>query len=246
VFWKIVELVVRVIYFRRFAQAKKIGAVVALLGEGRAEEALARLDRIGQSVHQSILPLFVFTRGKVLLALRRTEEAEAAFRTGVLIDPRNARSDLELAVLEGSRFRFDECRKWLMRAKDKEDVGTRQRAEAFIAVLDAVENGERAAAFSRRARAMASKSVLNGQSCGLPADMDVLTQWIAVEPDGARELFDEIALLIGQGEVEGGGVWKPGFAIEDSRVIRRDGTEIRPFDTAASLFNEVARQNIAD
>ena len=86
-FWRIVEFLVRVIYFRRFRAAKKIGQAGELLNEGRPEEALELLEQTGNRLHQTLLPLYALVRGRILDALGRLDEAEEAFKLAVLTHP---------------------------------------------------------------------------------------------------------------------------------------------------------------
>jgi tetratricopeptide (TPR) repeat protein len=239
VFWKVVEFLVRIIYFRRFRAAKKIGEAGSLLSEGRPGEALELLEQTGKRLHQSLLPLYALIRGRILDALGRVEEAEEAFKLVVLTDPESAKGDLELAVLTGRQFRFDECRTWLDRLEAKHDPETRARAEGIRELLDQITSGEREAEFERRARSMAETPLgADGRCAGLPPDLELLTERLRREPEAARERLDELALLIGQGEVERGARWRISLSIEESVVVRDDGFRLNPFEVVDAAIGE--------
>ena len=195
------------------------------------------LEKTGKSLHQSILPLFAFTRGKVLVALQRFQEAEESFRFVVLADPENANADLELAVLCGKTFRFEESREWLDRLNEKEDEDVKKRAEEVRELLKKTVSGEREEEFVKRAEEM-SKQTLGAadKEFGLPADLELLDDWIKNDPQNARINFDEIALLVGQSEVQKGARWKLSLAIESSIVEYPNGKAMNPFDIVAKRF----------
>jgi tetratricopeptide (TPR) repeat protein len=230
VFWKVVEFLVRIIYFRRFRAAKRIGEAGNLLVEGRPAAALEHLEQAGARLHQSLLPLYALVRGRILDALGRLDEAEEAFKLVVLTDPESAKADLELAVLAGRRFRFDECRTWLDRLEGKNDPDTAQRAAGIRELLDQITSGEREAEFNRRAQRLAETGLgSDAPAIGQPPDLDALGRWMAGSPARAREQLDEIALLLGQGLVELGARWRISLSIEESVVVRADGSQLNPF-----------------
>lgn len=233
-FWKIAEFFVRIIYFRRFRAAKRIGKAAELLNEGRPGEALDLLERVGKNIHQSLLPIYAFTRGKILDGLGRTTEAEEAFLLVALADPSNGKADLELAILAGRRCDFDECRQWIERLEEKAIPELEDECAGVRTLLEQCDSGEREREFYARARAMAETPLgKEGRTLGLPPDMGVLEEWIAGSPEDAREKLDEIALLVGQGMVEEGGRWKVSLALDESVVVRADGAEVNPFDLVA-------------
>jgi tetratricopeptide (TPR) repeat protein len=239
VFWRIVEFLVRLIYFRRFRAAKQIGRAGDLLNEGRPEEALALLEQTGNRLHQTLLPLYALVRGRILDALGRLDEAEEAFRLAVLTNPESAKADLELAVLTGRRFRFDESRTWLDRLEAKDDDETKARAEGIRELLDQITSGEREVEFERRAQKMATTPIGDGgRGAGFPPDLELLGDWLRHEPNTAREQLDELALLIGQGEVEQGASWRISLSIEESVVAREDGAELNPFEVVDSALSD--------
>lgn len=230
-FWKAVELLVRLIYFRRFRAAENIGRAGNMLSEGHPAEALEMLEETGKRLHQSLLPLYALVRGRILDALGRVDEAEEAFKLVVLTDPESAKADLELAVLAGRRFRFDECRTWLDRLDAKNDEATKARAAGIRELLDRITSGEREAEFARRARAIADVPLAGEErGLGLPPDLHRLGEWLRREPEAVRERLDELALLIGQGEVERGASWRVSLSIEESVVRRKDGLQLNPFE----------------
>jgi tetratricopeptide (TPR) repeat protein len=236
-FWKIFEAVIRLIYFRRFRAAKKIGEAGQLLTDGNPQIALHLLEKTGRSVHQSLLPIYAFTRGKILDALHREDEAQEAFKLVVLADPENARADLELAILSGKGFRFDECREWLDRLEEKDDAEAKEQGKGVGTLLAQVTSGERGREFEERAFQMAKKEIgENGATPGFPPNLKILDSWISRDPKAARVLFDEIALLVGQSEVAGGGSWKVSLSIDRSVIVYEHGNEISPFEIVADRF----------
>ena len=236
-FWKVFEFIIRLFYFRRFRAAKKIGEAGQLLTDGNPQKALDLLEKTGASLHQSLLPIYAFTRGKILDALGREDEAQEAFRLVVLADPENVRADLELAILCGKRFRFDECREWLDRLGEKDDAEIEEQANGIRALLERVTSGERGREFEKRASRMAKKVIgEKGAPPGFPPDLEILDWWISKDPNAARELFDEIALLVGQSEVAKGGSWKVSLSIDRSVIVCEHGNEISPFEIVADRF----------
>ena len=240
-FWRIVEALVRLIYFRRFRAAKKIGEAGKLLGDGRPEEALELLERTGRNLHQTLLPFYALIRGRILEALGRVDEAEESFKVVVLADPESAKADLELAVLTGRQFRFDECRTWLDRVDakpDQDNEDTKEQAAPIRELLDQITSGERELEFARRAQAMAEIGLgEQGRAAGLPPDLALVADWLAREPEQAREQLDELALLLGQGEVERGARWRISLSLEDSVVTREDGSELNPFEVVDAAIS---------
>ena len=231
-FWKFIEIIVRIIYWKRFHTAKKIGEAAALLSDGKPEMALSHLQKYGNSVHQTLIPLFALTQGKILEAMGRMTDAEASYRTAVLTNPRDARADVALAVLTGRQFRFEDCRSWLNRALEKEDSESTKRAQEILLHLDAIENGEIQRQFENRAMGLAEKVILGGRAPGFPPDTKLLAAWVGT-PE-AKDHIDDVALLLAYAETQQNGHWKIGLSIEDTVVIKSDGEEYRPFETIAS------------
>lgn len=238
-FWKVFEFVVRIIYFRRFRAAKRIGDAGKLLGDGKPREALDLLEQVGRNLHQTLLPIFAFTRGKIMDALGRSREAEEAFRLVVLTDPANSRADLELAILAGRRRDFQQCEEWLDRFREKGDEDLADQAEGIRELLHKCTSGEREAEFRARAEEMAAVPIGQaGETAGLPPDLALLDGWIESDPAAARERLDEMALLIGQGLVERGALWRVSLSLDESVVTRDDGATLDPFLTVARRLEE--------
>ena len=141
-FWKLIEVIVRIVYFPRFRKAKKIGQAGELLAAGKPKEALDHLERHGASVHHSLLSLYAFTRGAILTALERFDEAEAAYHSVLLADPGNPRAPLELGVFYGRLERYPECRQWLGKAAQGDDEEIRARATRLLTLMAAIEAGD--------------------------------------------------------------------------------------------------------
>jgi tetratricopeptide (TPR) repeat protein len=238
VFWKVVEILVRIVYFRRFRDARRIGEAGALLAEGRPEDALALLERVGERLHQSLLSFWSFTRGRILDRLGRLDEAEAAFRLAVLAEPDKGRADLELAVICGRRRRFDECRQWLDRLAGKDDAETRARGAPIRGLLERVLSGERERELEARARELAVRLLPpSGASPGLPPDLAALDAFIDAAPGEARAALDDLALLLAFGEAERGARFELSLSLEDSAVVRPDGSRLDPFAAVAARLD---------
>jgi len=238
VFWKIFELLIRVLYFRRLAAAKRIGEAGRLLNDGRAEEALALLERAGARLHQTLLPVYAFTRGKILDALGRTAEAEEAFRLVVLADPANARADLELAIIAGRRRDFQQCREWLDRMDAKKDEQLAVQAAGIRDLMERCASGDRERELAGRARTMAEAPLgTGGEAAGWPPDLAIIDGWIERDPDAARGRFDEIAIMVGQAAVERGGRWSVSLALDECVVVYPDGTAMNPFAAVAARLD---------
>jgi tetratricopeptide (TPR) repeat protein len=241
VFWKVVEILVRIVYFRRFRAARRIGEAGALLADGRPEDALALLERVGERLHQSLLSFWSFTRGRVLDRLGRPEEAEAAFSLVVLAEPDKGRADLELAVLCGRRRRFDECRQWLDRLDGKDDAEAKARAAPIRGLLERVLSGERERELEGRARNLAARPLPPSNAPpGLPPDLAVLDGFIDAAPEEARESLDDIALLVAFGEVAAGARFELSLSLEDSAVVRPDGSRLDPFAAVSARIDDRA------
>jgi tetratricopeptide (TPR) repeat protein len=247
-FWKFFEFLVRLVYFKRFRQAGRIQKAVEIAGRCEADNALAHLDKIEPKLHPSIESIYWLTRGRILLAAGRLEQAEKAFVCSAKADPSNAKAHLDLAVVAGRRFRFDDARSRLEKLKSEADETEKKKACEILDLLDQVTSGEREKEFSRRAYAFAARAIgPGGESAGLPADLKLLDNWIDREPAEARKFSDEMALLIGQSEVtKGGATWKVSLAIEDSRIVLLNGREINPFEMISKRFSsqEVTLQNL--
>ncbi len=237
-FWKIVEILVRLVYFRRFRAARRIGEAGALLADGRPGEALDLLEHVGARLHQSLLPFWSFTRGRVLDRLGHLDEAEAAFRLAVLAEQDKGRADLELAVLCGRQRRFEECRQWLDRLDSKDDAETRQRAAPIRGLLERVVSGERERELKDRARDFGEKPLPPaGEAPGLPPDLAVLDGFVDAAPDEARAAIDDLALLLAFGEVARGARFEVSLSLEDSAVVREDGFRLDPFAAVAARLD---------
>ena len=228
-FWKFIEFIVRIIYWRRFRTAKKIGDAANLLANGKPGDALTLLEKTGSAVHQTLIPLFALTQGSIYEALGRLEEAEASFKTVVLTNPKDARADVALAVLTGRQFRFDDCRTWLNRALEKEQCESTERAKELLAYLTAIENGDTQREYEDRARKLAEKVLQDERSPGLPPDVGLLKKWI--QTPEAKDSIDDVALLLAFSEVQKGGEWQIGLSIEDTAIVKSDGKTYRPFNT---------------
>ena len=227
---------IRIIYFRRFRAAGKIGKAGKLLAAGNSEDALVLLEKTGKALHESLLPLYAFTRGKILDDLNRRREAEEAFKLVVLTDRENNRAYLELAILAGRRFDFKECEEWLDRLAEKEiNDDIEEQILGIRDLLRSITSGKREKEFQKRADAMAAK-ISGNDHADNSTKTTAIKEWITLHPDEAAQDIDEIALLMGQTLVSQGGAWKINLSIEDSVVISPDKTEINPFKTAASML----------
>ena len=229
----------RLVYFKRFRQADRIGKAVKLAGEGDTEAALEELDSFEAKLHPSIKSIWGLSRGRILLATGRLDEAEKAFIFSAKADPSNAKAHLDLAVLAGRRFRFDDARQRLEKLKSDADEATQKEAGEILDLLEQVTSGKREEEFKKRAHDFASRAIgPSGETSGLPADLKLLDDWIGENTDDARKHADEIALLIGQSEViKSGAHWRVSLSIEDSLVVYPDGSQMNPFTKVATRLS---------
>jgi tetratricopeptide (TPR) repeat protein len=239
VFWKILEFLIRLIHFKRFRQADKMGAAAELAGQGRFDDALLELESLKPKLHPSLRSIHALTRGRILDASGKTEEAEQAFAEAAIADPSNAKAHLDLAVIAGRRFNFDEARARLSSLARDGDEQTKEQANEILCLLDQVTSGQREIEFEDRATKMANRPIgPNREMAGLPADLAVLDNWIYHDPDTARGAADEIALLLGQGEVfEKKGRWQVSLSLEESFIAYQDGTKMHPFKIVSKRFS---------
>ncbi|MCP4604108.1 MAG: hypothetical protein GY847_26895 [Proteobacteria bacterium] len=238
-FWKLFELLIRLVYFKRFRQADKIGNAAELARNGKLNEALLALDNVEPGLNSFLKPVYGLTRGRILSAQGRLGEAEKALIIAAKADPSNFKVHLDLALIAGRRFRFDDARDRLKELATQADDATKKEAAEILALLEKVTSGEREADFESRARAMANKVIgPHGEVAGLPVDTARLDAWIDRNPEEARKSADEIALLLGQGEIlEQRARWKVGLSIEESYILRLDSTVLNPFEVVAMRLN---------
>ena len=120
---------------------------------------------------------------------------------------------------------------------EKEDSEAKQHAADVLNLLNQIEDGTREAEFEARAKTKAEYALdTDDGQLGMPPNMRRLDNWISASPDVARDKIDDIALLVGQSEVNEGGCWKINLAIEKTVVIKADGTEFNPFEFIAKRF----------
>ena len=234
-FWKFIEFLVRLVYFKRFRQADRIGKAVELAGKGESEAALGEMERLEAKLHPSLRSIWGLTKGRILLAEGRLDEAERAFIFSAKADPSNAKAHLDLAVLAGRRFRFDDARERLEKIKSEAGEKIRKEAAEILDLLEKVTSGEREKEFFSRAKAFSERPIgPNGETPGLPADFKLLDKWIDQNRDKARELADEMALLVGQSEVvRRDASWRVALSIEESLIVFPDNVEFYPFKKVA-------------
>jgi hypothetical protein len=239
VFWKILEFFIRLVHRKRFKQTEAIGRAAERAGQGDIEEAIAQMDDLAEILHPSLTSTYALTRGRMLNATGRQGEAEQSFIVAAKADPSNAQAHLEMAVMAGRRFKFEEARERLDCLVADADEETQKQAGEILSLLDQVTSGAREQAFRVRAAAMGDRPIgRNGESAGLPADVSILDDWISRCPEDARGQADEIALLLGQGVVvDENARWQVSLSIEDSIVLRPDGTALRPFEVIATRLS---------
>jgi tetratricopeptide (TPR) repeat protein len=216
-----------------------MGAAAELAGQGRFDDALLELESLKPKLHPSLRSIHALTRGRILDASGKTEEAEQAFAEAAIADPSNAKAHLDLAVIAGRRFNFDEARARLSSLARDGDEQTKEQANEILCLLDQVTSGQREIEFENRATKMANRPIgPNREMAGLPADLAVLDNWIYNDPDTARGAADEIALLLGQGEVfEKKGRWQVSLSLEESFIAYQDGTKMHPFKIVSKRFS---------
>jgi hypothetical protein len=243
-FFKVVEFLLRLLYYKRFRAADRIGRAAQLLTSARAPEALALLQRLRPSLHSSLLPLYCFTLGRTFTVLGRPAAAETAFLQAAGGDSKSARAEVEIALLRAREGDHLSCQTWLRKAIDKKDDVHSPRAAAFLQQLSRVEDGSLRTEFETRAETIAHATLPGADDCpGLPPDCALLERWARQNPQSAQELFDEIALLLAWSRVRQGGTWVLRLAIEDTRVQLPDGSIHDPFKEAALLLHFTDAEN---
>lgn len=235
---KFTEAVVRFLYRKRFKQADTIANAATLAGQGKREEALSILKSLAREIHPSLRGIFGLTRGQILASQGLLKEAEQCLIAAAKAEPSNAKIHLELAIMSGRCFRFESARERLQKLAEEADPETKEKAATILSHLDSVVAGEQLAEFESRARAMSQRAIgPGGESPGLPADLDLLDDWITRCPEAALEHADDLALLVGHSETLGGASWKVGLYIADS-VVCKDGLgELNPFRCLSKRLN---------
>ncbi len=234
-YWKLVEFIVRLVYFKRFRQADKIARAAELATAGKPDDALAALDSIASNLHPAVAGIFGLTRGRILCSEGRLGEAVEALVRAAKLDPSNAKVHLDLAVVTGRLGRLDDARARLeLLAKDADDE-TKKEAREVLTLLKKIVSGKQEKEFVKRAAAMAAKPIgPGGETAGLPANTNLLDEWITRSPDEASDSADELALLLGQSAVVAQNAsWKVNLSIEESFVESADEKKLYPFAIVA-------------
>jgi len=241
VFWKIAELLIRLIYFRRFRHASQIGKAGHLSVHGEAVRAMEILNRLPMDMHESLWPLRLYTQGRTFDALSEFAKAEASHKRVLELDPGHLRAKLELAVLTGRDFRFDECRRHLqsIAAAKQADEETLRDVQKLESLLSETISGAREKEFRNRADRLAKKIMdQNWSNLASAKLIDNLGAWTLKEPVVAEKLFDDVALLVGEILLRDGAKWKISLAIDASLLVRDDNATLNPFMVTAQLFGE--------
>jgi tetratricopeptide (TPR) repeat protein len=236
-FWKILEFMAKIIYAKRVRQAAEVGAAARLASDGDPEAALEQLDKLERKLHKAVRSFHSLTRGRILLSIGRTKEAEAAVIAAARFDPANLHAHFDLAVMSGKSFRLDDAGARLTQIVEEAEDELLEQARDVLSLVARIQSGEYEKELRIRAEEMAHKPIgPNKETAGLPADMELIDKWAKTKPEEAKKAFDEIALLVGQTYVEQGGKWRINLSLEDSVVECADGTEVCPFDLVSKRF----------
>jgi len=239
VFWKILELAARIIYARRIRHATWVGDAAKLAGEGDFDGALDKLADMEKKLHPRVRSLHALTRGRILDQIGRTKEAEHEILRAAKLDPSNMRAHLDLAMMCGRRFLFDNARSRLLKLAEEAEPEIREEAKRHLALMDRIASGSMAKELKKRALSMARHPMgPDGETPGLPADLAIVDEWISASGDAAREHADDIALLLGETWVCQGGRWRISLSLKHSLVVLRNGNEISPFQTVKKRLTE--------
>ncbi|MBN2489579.1 MAG: hypothetical protein JXQ29_01860, partial [Planctomycetes bacterium] len=112
------------------------------------------------------------------------------------------------------------------------------RAAPIRGLLERVVSGERERELESRARDLAAKPLPPaGTPPGLPPDLAVLDAFAAAAPDEARQALDDLALLVAFGETARGARFEISLSLEDSAVVRADGSRLDPFAAVAARID---------
>lgn len=139
-FWKFIELLVRILFFRRFRQADRLGRAARQACEGHGEEALRCIDAEQATLHPSLRPLFHAVRARTLEALGRESEAHTDYVAAAVADPSHRRAQLDLALSEVQMGLFDRAVGRLRQLVDDADTEQSLRAVA-VEALARIESG---------------------------------------------------------------------------------------------------------
>jgi Flp pilus assembly protein TadD len=127
VFWKILELLTRLVYARRIRHINRVGEAARLAGQGDFQGALERLDKMEKKLHPEVRSFHALTRGRILEQLGRTEEAEREIIRAAKLDPSNMRAHLDLALLSARRRHFKNARARIKRLMEMAEPEIRAR-----------------------------------------------------------------------------------------------------------------------
>ena len=237
-FWKFAEFLVRIIFFKRFRQADKIGKAVEVAGRGQTTDALIRLKEIEPKLHPALTSIFSLTKGRILMSADRFDEAERSLEAALAADPTNEKIKLDLAMVTGRLLLFDDARKHLAGLEASNEDSVKERALELLDLIDKITSGKKEAEYEERAKVFSSKKIGSSREvAGLPANLELLDNWISSDKELARESADEIALLIGYSILrKDGTTTQLGLSIEDFAVLKTDGTVLKPFEIVAKRF----------
>ena len=237
-FWKLLEIISRIINARRIRHVNRVGEA-ATLACTDPEAALKKLAEMAPRLHPDVKSMHALTWGRILDGIGRTEEAEGKVILAAKRDPSNMHAHLELAKMAGRKFQFKNAKERLLRLAEEPDSDVVEEAKSLLLRLEDIRTGKEAKRYAEIAgRAAAIPMGRNGEKPGLPADLAVVDAWVATSPQTAIDHLDDLAMLFGQTAVIKGGKWKISLSARHSLVEMPDGTMLCPFKIISNRFTD--------
>lgn len=231
---KLVEYIIKLIFFRRVKKAKKIGEAAKLIEEGKVEEALKLLDKIGKKIPPYLGFLYFLTRGKAYEALKEFTNAEHCYIASALLMEGINLAYLHLAILYGKLCKFKEAKEWLNRVIEyiprdqltEDDLKLKEQAKKLLELIEDIEKGGRLNELQCRAVQFADRHKIDFS----PNSILKLKEWFNTTPNISGEELEDLALYLGElGRRVGNYNWHISLEL-DSSFIEKGGKKINPFE----------------
>ena len=238
-FWKIIEILSRIIYARRIHHVNRVGKA-ATLASNDPEGALSMLDEMEQRIHPAVRSMHALTYGRILDGLARFEEAEAKVISAAKLDPSNMHAHLELARMSARKFQFRNARERAKRLAEEDTPDIKAKASALLEQLENISSGREAKAYTLRAKRLSEHRMgVPERTPGLPADFGLLDEWIDQSPEEAASHIEDIAVLFGESLVkERNASWKITLSAQHSLIVLESKETICPFDVVKNRFTD--------
>jgi len=238
------KYLLRVLFYFRIRRAEQITKAVKLSEQGKTDEALALLDRIGKRIPASLGPAYFQARGHVLENAGDLDDAIKVFTAGVLLQEGASPAYIRLAIICGKLFRNDEGKAWLDRLRRNESVPTDllKRADDIQDLFDRIENGEMLKEYGQRAGTFLRRVLDLKEISAFSLEHAVVCErWINDNPGASREEMDDAAIFLGVLLAERtGGTWKISIDPQFSMIVPAGSDEgLRPYDLIKKIKSGV-------